>query len=779
MLNNLSIKSKLLLSMILPIIGMIYFASINIIERYNKAEESAQIYKITMLNIKISNLVHELQIERGESSGFISSQGKKFEDKLKEQKNITDEKVNQLIQHLNNFDTKDKDNKFNIFKQELSKKTDNLNILRTQTHTLLLDANSAIKMYSKINSFLLDFIYSTSKYTNNINISATILSYSNFLLAKEKTGIERALVTKMLIDNKEYSINRLKLSNLITLQKNFLKQFFKLAINDKIKVFHKTIHDEKLDNEIKRIENLLLYSSNSYNVKPYYWFKIITKKIEKQNIIAEEFSKQLVKLSKQQKNDASNDMMIYNITAVVILLIAILLFMAIMRNINISVNEIINGILNISKTKITKFEKIDIKTEDEFGTIADTLNNMAETLILKEKHNIQINKEIKEAQKKAILSAKAKTEFLANMSHEIRTPLNAVLGFIDILKEETNGRKSSTYVDIIDSSSKSLLKIIEDILDFSKIESGKLDIDKVDFNAKSEFEVITHLFDAKCSQKNISLSLNLDKNLPQVINTDPLRIKQIISNLLSNAVKFTSNGKKINVNIDYEDNLLNVSVKDQGIGIAKDKQEHIFEAFGQEDSSTTREYGGTGLGLSISSELVKLLGGELKLNSEIGVGSEFYFSIPIIIGEELKIKLDSNIKVDFKNQKILLVEDNKANQLFMKVILKKMNLSFDIADDGVEAVDIYKKSNDKYVVILMDENMPNLDGIGAMKQILEYENQNNLNHTPVVALTANALKGDRERFLEAGMDEYMTKPVDREKLVVILSKFIKKSDLSD
>ena len=777
MLNNLSIKSKLLLSMILPILGMVYFASINIYDRYQKAEESAQIYKITILNIKISELVHELQKERGVSSGFLSSHGNKFTQEIIAQKISTNKKIKVLTEYLNLFDIKNKNNMFYLFKQNLSKSIAILSISRAKSKSLLLTADEMINEYSDINNFLLDFIYSTSQYTNNVKISGSILSYSNFLFAKDKTGLERALVTKMLIDNKSYSKNKLKLSNLIILQKNFISQFFKLAINDKIKQFHKNIHDESLSSEIKRIEDLLLLSKHQYYIKPSYWFDTITKKIDKQNLLAQEMSKQLITLSEKQRNDANYEMKIYNITAVLILSIAILLFMIIMRNINISVNEIVNGILNITKNRISKFEKIDIKADDEFGTIADTLNNMAEELILKEKQNMQKNKKIKEAEKKAILSAKAKSEFLANMSHEIRTPLNAVLGFIDLLKEETRGRKSALYVDIIEDSSKSLLKIIEDILDFSKIESGKLDIDKIDFNTKSEFEVITHLFDAKCLQKNISLTLTLNKTLPQVINTDPLRIKQVILNLLSNAVKFTQDGKNIIVDINYKDNFLFVSVKDEGIGISKDKQEHIFEAFSQEDNSTTREYGGTGLGLSISSELIKLLGGKLKLKSEVGIGSEFYFSIPITVGEEIKIELTDNEDMQFLNERILLVEDNKANQLFMKVILKKMNLKFDIANDGVEAVDMYKRScnntTNRYDVILMDENMPNLDGIGATKQILDYEILNNLIHTPIIALTANALKGDRERFLEAGMDEYLTKPLNKKKFSDILGKFFK------
>ena len=231
---------------------------------------------------------------------------------------------------------------------------------------------------------------------------------------------------------------------------------------------------------------------------------------------------------------------------------------------------------------------------------------------------------------------------------------------------------------------------------------------------------------------------------------------------------FTPEGKNIYLDIDYEDGKLNVSVKDEGIGISKEYQSKIFEAFSQEDSSTTRKYGGTGLGLTISYNLVNAMGGELKLKSEPGVGSEFYFSLPMKAGSTIIRKATNELDNSFE-AKILLVEDNKANQMFMKVLLKKMKLEFEIANDGLEAVEMYKNSS--YDLILMDENMPNMNGIEATKNILEYEKKNKQKHTPIVALTANALKGDRERFLECGMDEYLTKPLEKTKLINILNKF--------
>ena len=370
----------------------------------------------------------------------------------------------------------------------------------------------------------------------------------------------------------------------------------------------------------------------------------------------------------------------------------------------------------------------------------------------------------------ALLASKSKSEFLANMSHEIRTPLNAILGFVNILKDESRGRKSFKYVEIIDSSSQSLLGIIEDILDFSKIESGKLQIEKIDFNSKRTFEEIIDLYSGICSSKGITLSLKIDDKIPNSINTDPLRIKQVISNLLSNAVKFTNYNKNIKVYISYENKLLGVCVKDEGKGIAEDKLEQIFESFSQEDNSTTREYGGTGLGLSISSSLVKLLDGELKVKSKVGVGSEFYFFIPVTVGNEIKEKKNILQNITFDGIKVLLVEDNKANQMFMSLMLETLNMEFDVANDGLEAVEAFKTN--KYDLILMDENMPNLNGIEATKKILKIELQMSLKHTPIIALTANALNGDREKFLSAGMDEYITKPVDKMKIIEVIQEVL-------
>ncbi len=378
--------------------------------------------------------------------------------------------------------------------------------------------------------------------------------------------------------------------------------------------------------------------------------------------------------------------------------------------------------------------------------------------------------QLKLAKTNAEETAKMKSDFLANMSHEIRTPLNAIIGFIDVLKDEETDKVKSEYLDIVNSSSKSLVNIINDILDFSKIESGKLGIEHIDFESQKEFDMTKELFKAKANEKNIQIQIQYIE-VPKYLKSDILRIKQIINNLLSNALKFTPDDGDITISIKYKNNKLLVAVKDSGVGINEDKLESIFEAFSQEDLSTSRKYGGTGLGLSISSRLTNLLGGQLKVKSRLGVGSIFYFEIPVEIGKAIAKELQSNEKIDnLEGKKILLVEDAEANQKVMKVLLEKKKMKVYIANDGLQGTKMYKL--EKYDCILMDENMPNMNGLEATKEILNYEQDNKLSHTPIIALTGNAADGDRERLLAAGMDEYLNKPIDRKKLYQVISSVL-------
>ncbi len=392
---------------------------------------------------------------------------------------------------------------------------------------------------------------------------------------------------------------------------------------------------------------------------------------------------------------------------------------------------------------------------------------------LKEKIEIvfEDKEQTEDATKQTQLGSKIKSEFIANINHEVRTPLNSILGFIDLLKEEHLEGKPLEYINIIDSSSQNLLYIMEDILEFSHLEKDKLYIEKRDFETQKEFQIITHLFKTKCSLKGISLALSLSTSLPKYINTDPYRIKQILTNLISNAVKYSDKGKRVFVDIGYKNDSLFISVRDEGKGISKDRLEGIFEAFSKEDNLVAKEHEGLGIGLTISSRLVNLLGGELKVKSEVGVGSEFYFSLPAPMSKNPELENSAIKDITFEGKKILLVEDSKANQIFMKIVLKKLKIEFDIANDGLEAIEAFK--HNRYDLILMDENMPNLNGTEATKEILKIEKKEHLRHTVIIALTANAHHDDRKKFLDAGMDEYLTKPLDRIKFNKVLNSFLK------
>ncbi len=383
-----------------------------------------------------------------------------------------------------------------------------------------------------------------------------------------------------------------------------------------------------------------------------------------------------------------------------------------------------------------------------------------------------------ESQQKSEAASLAKSNFLANMSHEVRTPMNAILGFVDVLCKHETSEEKLEKLNIIKESGTSLMNIIDDILDFSKLESGKLNIENILFKTSEPFEFITKLFNERARQKGISITLDIAKDLPADAYGDITRIKQIYSNLLSNALKFSHNNSKIEVSLRYLDtsSSLLCSVKDYGIGIAKENLARIFQVFEQEDTSTTRNFGGSGLGLSISKSLAKMMHGKLYVESEIEKGSTFFFQVELFkdVDKNLELVEEDSTNTEQSTSelhaRVLLVEDNKSNQLLMKIFLEELGLTTDIANDGLEAVSTYEKT--KYDIILMDENMPNLNGIMATERIRQIEKETKADPIPIIAVTANALKGDREKFLASGMNDYIAKPIELTELEKVLRRHL-------
>jgi signal transduction histidine kinase/CheY-like chemotaxis protein len=369
----------------------------------------------------------------------------------------------------------------------------------------------------------------------------------------------------------------------------------------------------------------------------------------------------------------------------------------------------------------------------------------------------------------------ARDLFLANMSHEIRTPLNGILGFLGQLEDTVLTQEQQHFLDIIRHSSDSLLGIINDILDFSKMDAGKLSLENVPYHLIDTIQPITELFRAKAEQNHTLLIFEQQGGLPAYVNGDNLRLKQIISNLLSNAVKFTKQGKVI-VRLSCLDKSektakLKLEVIDNGIGIPPDKIQTLGEPFAQADESTTRHFGGTGLGLAICKRLIELMGSRLEIESEPGQRTCFHFCWTAELAETPTTQATKKTQLDpirFAGLRVLLVEDNKVNQMLMKAVLGKMGIQPILAENGAEAVELFQSQD--FDLVLMDINMPIMDGVEATLSIRSYEAENQRPTTPVVALTANVLKGDQERYLEMGLDDVLAKPLDMAKLALVFER---------
>jgi len=766
-LNNVSIKSKIYILVLLPILVILYLHYLEINDKIILKNDAQKIENITIINSNLASFIDELQIERGLNGSFIASKKSLFKDKIQKQIIATDISYSILLKSFQQLKT---DSLIELKEFLISFYTE-LQFIRKETENGKLHENELISFYAINIEAFLDFIYTSGNETTDIGLSRMMLSYSKFLFAKEKNGLERVLVTSLLINSKVTLKDKLKLNNLIVLREQNLDYFYKLLDDDKLKdQYDKNTY---LNNQlkIKVIEKKFLKSFNLPNITPNKWFNLMSEWIEIQDSFSHQFSRKIVDTSSQLKKDIVNDMIFLICISSLLLMCFLILVFYLYREINYGLNNLLSGIASLSKNDLSSYQKISIQSNTELSQIASKFNEMVDELKIKEDNTNKITEDLQESKEKLEKNSKLKSEFLANMSHEIRTPLNAIGGFISILKEDEKDAKKREYFNIINSSSESLLEMINDILDFSKIENSKIVLESREIHLSEELKSITDLFKFKLEEKNIELVLDFAQDLPVNIEVDSLKLKQILTNLLSNAIKFSKEKNKIFFVVKYLDKRLFFKVKDQGIGIAYDKQKIIFDPFLQADNSTTRKYGGTGLGLAISKRFVEALGGFLEIKSEENKGSEFYFSIPtVVLNKSMKKKKildDSNTVL---KGHILLVEDNKANQIFMKVILKKMNLSYEIANDGLEAVS--KFENTKYDIILMDENMPNMSGIEATKEILNIEKQLNLTHTPIIALTANALVGDKQRFLDAGMDEYLTKPVNKKELHLKMKNFL-------
>jgi len=370
----------------------------------------------------------------------------------------------------------------------------------------------------------------------------------------------------------------------------------------------------------------------------------------------------------------------------------------------------------------------------------------------------------------------AKSAFLANMSHEIRTPLGAMLGFAELLNDEQLNVRQKEYLSTLLRNGQQLLRIVDEVLDLAKVESDRIQIENVQFSLRQVVNEAVDSMRPLAKSKNISLSLDLRPGLPDHILSDPTRLRQILTNVLGNAVKFTmTGGVNVSVTMHARPNhpnrpILEITVNDTGIGITKDQRDRLFQAFVQADNSTTRRFGGTGLGLFLSRRLARLMGGDVVLlDSQVGQGSQFVITTTVTLKEasrpaETPVPAPTQLTPVKTESRVLIVDDSADNRTLLELYIARMGYSLDSAAGGREGVEMALKSD--YSVVLMDVQMPEMDGFEAVSR-LRAQNYSG----PIVALTAHTMKGDRERCLRGGFDDYLGKPIDRDKLKIVLEKY--------
>ena len=910
----MTIRNRLKLIGLVPITLLILLSSYFFVTSYLNFEKANALKTTLKNNALLDKALVNIGKERGLSALFLGSDKKEFTDSLAKQRATLDTSMKALQNKLITKDT--------TYLPFLLKALGEKSLIKTGMYGgLLANISSLPKTRQMVDNEKVEFqtifftqytkklatptlnnLLSIKSYALDTEISSLISTLMQLYTAKENAGLERGFISYYMSKKISMSFDEIALWDEFKTKANVFD--LKQVTNSNLrKQLEKVLYNEQAK---ETMEELAMTSSaiqtdidnGDYAEETMDWFALQTNKI---TLLSK--AELLVSNALWKKSDAflQKQLLLLSIAAAIWLLSFILAYLGftttrdITRNIkeledvlNKAVDEMKNSDQYLSSDTLA-IESIELDTHE--GT--KEAYKFLETLVDTAKDDKLI----------ALQANEAKSLFLANMSHEIRTPLNGIVGFTEILRSTDLTEEQDEFLSIIDKSSENLLSIINNILDLSKIESNKIEIENIVFDAAEEFESAVETYAVSATEKNIDLNYYMDPTISSKLKGDPTKIKEIIINLLSNAVKFTSYGGEINLEITKIENDNNTSkikflVQDNGIGMTKDQQSRIFDAFSQADVSVTRKYGGTGLGLTISSQFVELMGGELELESAKDHGTSFFFTLPLeeiassevnyahaftdlTLGkyeQDIPTKLDNYLEEYFKyfgpnlkhfesigdlkeldnnnvcknywididkakqnimdalhhmdkskfivianvtsrnkveelgiaqsnvifkpvtlsklktvlsntattapqlveettaiqqtkfDAHVLITEDNIINQKLIKRILEEHGITVDIANNGLESFE--KRRAGTYDLLFMDIQMPVMDGIEATHEILDYEEDEELAHVPIVALTANALKGDRERFLGEGMDEYITKPIETAELLYILNKFL-------
>ncbi len=911
----MTIRNRLTLIALVPILLLIFLSSYFFITSYVDFEKANSLKNLLSNNAKLSQSLTQVGKERGLSALYMGSDQKEFSSLLTMQRKNTDQSLHALKRDLIADDTTYIPFLLDILKEYAYLNHNNYQVFSLNTKALSAARKGAdttgeafkkifFKGYREgISSPMLNNLLQVNNFALNTEISSLIVTLSQLYTAKENAGLERGFISYYMTKKSAMPLDDIAIWNQFKAKANIfdIEQIGNLKLKQQLKEVFTGSKAKKILTELAKTSAAIQtdIDNGNYSEEVMDWFTLQTQKISL-------FSNAELIISNTlwEKSDTflQKQLFILSIATAMWLLSLILAYLGyitardITRNIN-ELEDVLNKAVDEMKhsnqhlsSDISYIEDINLNTHEGTKEAYKFLEALVDTA--------------REDKQTALQANEAKSLFLANMSHEIRTPLNGIVGFTEILKSTKLDAEQMEFLSIIDKSSENLLSIINNILDLSKIESNKIEIENIVFDAAEEFESAIETYAVSASEKNIDLNFYMDPTISSKLKGDPTKIKEILINLLSNAVKFTGYGGEISLEIlrvQNEDDLepqIKFIVQDNGIGMTKDQQSRIFDAFSQADISVTRKYGGTGLGLTISSQFVELMGGNLEIESTKDQGTIFYFSIileevpstetnyvqaftDMTIGkyeEESLTKLDNYlaeyfnyfapkvktfesvdtlkelnknnicstfwIDIDKANDEvmstltnidksklvlianitsrskieklgiaqdniifkpvtltklkkiliqntntapqiveessavfttefdanILVTEDNIINQKLIKRILEQHGMTVELANNGLECFE--KRRNNSYDLLFMDIQMPVMNGIEATHEILNYEEDEKVPHIPIVALTANALKGDRERFLGEGMDEYITKPIETSELLYVLNKFL-------